>query len=316
MAIRNIPKNVLDNLEASALRHDRSVEAEARQALAAWVEPIAVEAEQSKRAAEVGTRLMRLLEQLNDVQTGEVLRPSEIAERLGEPRAGEVENWFLGRAEPTFEQLDALAKLFAVSPEWIKHGKRTMFPVEYHRLPENAHEALKWLSTWEEGESVEAIHLLREASTTGSLMVVKESARRQFKTFHTGIHVSEEIGNGGESMLAHLWVTLALLYKRYTRGRHRFMVFSYIAQPGAFQQLKSGQVNALTVLHDCTKTPWWEDAWDTQMYLKASYWKGWKELCERVNRVIAQDGRLGTQMEAIRRGDPIILSEDNEGSES
>lgn len=303
MVIRGIPKSVLDNLEASAVRHDRSVEAEARQALSAWVEPIAIEAEQSKRSAEVGTRLMRLLEQLNDENTGKTLRPSEIAEKMGEERAGEVEKWFLGRAEPTFAQLDALAKLFAVSPGWIKHGNNTMFPIESHRLSEDAVEAATWLSEWEDGEPVDAIHLVREASKTGSLLVIKESTRHQFKVFATGIHVSEEIGNGGESMLTHLWVTLALLYKRYTRGSRHFMVFSYLAQPNTYKQMASGQVNALTLLRDCEKTPWWEDAWDQSMYAKNTYWKGWKELCERIARAIARNDRLSTQLDAIKRGD-------------
>lgn len=303
MAIRGIPKNVLDNLEASALRHDRSVEAEARQALSAWVEPIALEAERSKRSAEVGMRLMRLLEQMNDSKTGEVIRPSQIAEQIGESRASEVENWFLGREEPTFEQLNTLAKVFAADPDWLKHGQRVMFPVEHQQLSTDAVEAAKWMAEWEEGEAVAAVHLLREASKTGSLLIVKESERRQFKTFNTGIHLSEVIGNGGESSLSHLWVTLALLYKRHRRGKAQFMVFSYITQPAAVRQLMSGQVSALHIVHDSSKEPWWEDVWQEYMYVKNSYWPGWLQLCERIDRVVSKNPSLAEQMEAIQRGE-------------
>lgn len=306
MAIRGISKTVLDNLEASALRHDRSVEAEARQALSAWVEPLALEAERSKRSAEVGMRLMRLLEQLNDSKTGEVLRPSQIAEQIGESRASEVENWFLGREEPTFEQLNTLAKLFEADPDWLKHGQRVMFPVKHQQLSTNAVEAAKWMAEWDEGEPVAAVHLLREASKAGSLLIVKESERRQFRTFHTGIHVSEVIGNGGESSLAHLWVTLALLFKRHHRGNVHFMVFSYITQPAAVKQLMSGQVNALNIVHESSKVPWWEDVWHADMYLKNSYWPGWLQLCERINRVVGKNPHLAEQMEAIRRGELTV----------
>ena len=302
MAIRGIPKNVLDNLEASALRHDRSVEAEARQALSAWVEPIALEAERSKRSLEVGLRLMRLLEQLNDSKTGEVIRPSQIAEQIGESRASEVENWFLGREEPTFAQLNTLAKVFAADPDWLKHGQREMYSVEHQQLSENTIEAAKWMVEWEKGEAVAAVHLLREASKTGSLLIVKESERRQFKTFNPGIHLSEVIGNGGESSLAHLWVTLRLLYKRHRRGNAHFMVFSYITQPAAVKQLMSGQVSAVNIVRDSSKEPWWEDVWDSNMYGKNSYWPGWLQLCERIDQVVSKNASLAEQMEAIRLG--------------
>jgi len=87
MAIRNIPEEVLTALEALAVHNDRSVEAEARIALRSYVQPAQREI-RNTRLVEVGARLTGALEQVNQVRGTRALKPSHIAQAIGEDTIG------------------------------------------------------------------------------------------------------------------------------------------------------------------------------------------------------------------------------------
>lgn len=311
ISIRNIPQQIWAALEALAAEHDRSTEAEARHALRAWVEPSLLQHERSSRRTEVAARLRRLLEEVNSTHHGAPVRPSHLAQAIGEDHAEVVEDWFTGRIEPSFSQLKATAKHLGAVVSWLQHGDNHMFPVISQRLPDNAAEAVTWLQTWDKEEpdtKVRAIHIVREVSINGSLLVVKESESGHCKTFTTQCHVSDQIGAGGESSLAHLWVTLELLYKHYTRGRTGVAVNSYLLKPSEYEALWSGNTNPLFILRGSSKIPWWEDIWDKDMYQKKDYWPGWKPLCESISRSIDSRSKLAEERDKIRNGEHPFLS--------
>jgi plasmid stability protein len=310
ISIRNIPHQIWVALEALAVEHDRSTEAEARHALRSWVEPSLLAHERSSRRTEVATRLRNLLEQINSTPLGARMRPSHLAQAIGEDYAEAVEDWFTGQAEPSFSQLKATAKHMGAVVEWLQHGDGHMFPVSSHRLSDDATEAATWLLTWDEeepGTNVKTVHFVREASNTGSLLVVKESINGHYKTFSTQYHVSDQIGAGGESALAHLWVTLELLYKHYTRGGVGFMVKSCLLKPSEFESLWKGNTNPQAILHGCINAPWWEDIWDKHMFPKNDYWHGWKQLCESIGSSIESRPHLVEERDKIRKGEHHFL---------
>ena len=312
ISIRNIPHQIWVTLEALAVEHDRSTEAEARHALRSWVEPSLLIHERSSRRIEVAARLRRLLEEANSGRSDAPIRPSHLAQAIGEEHVEAVENWFTGQTEPSFNQLKATAKYLGAVVEWLQHGDGHMFPVKSHRLSDDATEAATWLLAWEKEEpdsSLKALHFVRESSKTGALLVVKESSNGHFKTFTTQYHVSNEIGAGGESSLAHLWVTLELLYKHYTRNGTVPMVKSCLLKPLDYDLLRKGNTNPQAILNKSINTPWWEDIWDKSMYKKKDYWIGWNELCETISRSIESRSHLVEYRDQIKTGTHQFLSE-------
>lgn len=308
ISVRNIPRQIFNALEALATRHDRSTEAEVRQAIQAWVEPAIIQEERNTRRKEVSERLARLLQQVNADQHGQKLRPSHVAQNMGGERAEEVEDWFLGQNEPTFAQLEAIAHLFGIEATWLQHGDGHIYPVvESQRVPENPEDAVRWLTTWESehqtGDKVKTIHLIRNMNEQGGLYIVKESARGHFRIYKTPIHVSEHIGAGGESMLTHLFVTLELLYKRFTKGGVDFQVIGHQLKPSDVTLLTHGQTNPGALLRDNGVSMWWEDIWDRPMIEKQNYWPGWRTLCDRIERAIAASKHLTDIRDKIRSGE-------------
>lgn len=316
IAIRNIPNQIFQALETLADVHDRSTEAEARQALRAWVEPLLVQDNRNTRRKEVAERLNRMLTQVNSGRRGTKLTPSHIAEAIREEHAEDVEDWFLGEKEPSFSQLTAVANLLGIDSDWLKHGDKMLYPPEYVRLSENPYEAVDWLLSWDpvdapQNGKVKTLHLVRAENQTGALYIVKESDKAHFRTFYTPIHVSEEIGAGGEASLAALFVTLELLYKRYTAMGSGIMVLGYQLRPDDITQLTNGHTHPGSLLDEGSRSMWWEDIWDREMAPKHSYWPGWKSLYERIERVVSARSHLNNLRTQIRQGLTTMTRSDN-----
>ena len=306
ISLRNIPMHVFQALEFMANRHDRSTEAEARQAIHAWVEPMLVKEERSARRQEVAERLSRLLQLVNADLYGDKLRPSHVAQEIKEERATEVEDWFLGNIEPTFAQLEAIANAFGINVKWLQHGDGNIYPVQNHRLSEDPEQAVQWLGTWDtdnpEGDAVKILHLIRSTSEQGELYIVKESIRGHFRVYYTPTHVSEKIGTGGEAQLKYLFVTLELLYKRWSKVRVKYQVIGHLLDPTDVTLLTRGQTNPGALLKDHGVSMWWEDIWHREMIEKHNYWPGWRSLCDRIERVVQSSGHLAELREKIRSG--------------
>lgn len=115
--------------------------------------------------------------------------------------------------------------------------------------------------------------------------MIKQYGEWQCKTYRTPYHVSEEIGNGGESSLAHLLVIWQLLYRIYVKTSD-LLVQSFLVSPEEFTLLLEGNEHPLKLLQHHNASPWWEDIWDTSMFMKSNYWSGWEQLCTRMQRAL------------------------------
>lgn len=311
IAIRNIPNAVWEALTALAKEHERSTEAEARFAIASWItqhnQEKTMKITQNQRCIEVSNRLNEVLAQVNRVMYGRPFKPSLIAEKMGETKASDLEAWFSGESEPTFAQLEKVAEFLGCESEYLKHGQKQIFPVAYQRIPEIPAEAVKWLLDLREDKKVQHLHLLRCADETGSLVIVKQYEKWVCKNYTTPYHVSEKIGGGGEAALAHLSVTLELLYKYY--AKNEILVTSYLVESESFDRLCSGIQHPLNVLKvGGQQSTWWEDFWDVDFFKSNQYWPGWQSLCERINRVVEYKESLLAQRTRIRNGEWRELS--------
>lgn len=303
ISVRNIPQHIFNALEVLATKHDRSTEAEVRQAIQAWVEPTLIQEERNTRRREVAERLKRALEQVNDYRHDK-MRPSHIAQGIGLERAEEVEDWFLGEREPTFRELSQIAELFGIGAPWLIHGDGKMFPVEGYRVPEDPVAAVDWLTTWpDQADTLKTLHLIRSSDESGSLYIVKESEKKRFLMYHTPTHVSESIGAGGEAMLTHLFVTLELLYKRWTKGGAGYHVAGHQIRQDEISLVMKGNKNPGSFLDNNGVSMWWEDIWDRAMVDRNTYWTGWRSLCDRIERAIVATPHLSEIRQKIRSGE-------------
>ncbi len=249
---------------------------------------------------EIPNRLNRLLEQIN-ADRYEKVRPSHVAQLLGEDHTVEVEDWFLGKRTPTFAKLSAIAELFGVEAKWLQHGDGHIYPVEHEELPRNPAEAANRLLSWEGGaDQLEVLHLIRAMDDAGGLYIVKKSKRGHFRIYYTSIHVSEMIGATGEADLTSLFVTLELLYKRYTSGRFEVRVVGHQLKREDVSVLVNGNTNPGLFL-DKGRTTWWEDIWDRKM-TGNDYWPGYHSLRDRIERGIATNAHLTKWRENIQSG--------------
>lgn len=296
--VRNLAPEVLQALELMANSSDRSLEAEARVALRAWVQPVLFRGEKSVRRVEVAQRLHRTLDDINQF-AHKRWKPSHIAQGIGEAHAEQVEEWFVSRGEPSFDQLARIAAFTGVRQAWLQHGEGAPYPVENIRLSENPTTAVQWLlngSDSNESDPVETgcalkeaklerLIFVRAASEEGQLAIVKQWDSYRSTTYTTPLHVSHRIGAGGERQLVALAGTLELLYQRFAKAQTP-TIKSLIVPVSEFSGLVDGKSNPLA-FHSRSEfeRPWWEDLWDRKMSSQQDYWPGWKSLTDQIQRI-------------------------------
>jgi transcriptional regulator with XRE-family HTH domain len=258
--VRGIPDAHWDALLNLSKASDRSLEAEARQAIKAWVEPVLTRGEQSTRRKDVAKRLQHLLEQSNAGRTSQPRRPSHIAELIGEQSAEAIEQWFLGEVEPSFGQLDRISRALGASVSWLRHGSNCTFPVVYETPPEHPEVVAQWLASWEENgpkgeEQATEIHFVKEAST-GRLAIVKLSSRN-----HPRINIvpsNESSAPIYESSAFHHFSTALQLLSQYYPESAKISISSRFLESAMFGVLVNGNHHPTPILKNGTALLWWE----------------------------------------------------------
>jgi plasmid stability protein len=312
LTIRNLPARILDALSKLAEQRDRSTEAEARQALRAWVQPQIEGAERASRAVAVGQRLQYLQSELARLRTSPKATPSRIAEALGWSHAEKVERWFAGEAEPSFAELTQIADLLGCQTDWLLHGEGEPYSAIYTRIPEDAFAGPEWLLTPSASGKKPRIYLIRCRSKAGEFAFVKSFSDWNAQVFTTPYHVSDEIGAGGESSLAWLSLVLEGLYKRWTGIEgSEIQIGGYLVSKESFSSLLAGKRHPVSILQEEEKSHWWEDFWDENQFRNSEYWPGWKAITERIYRVVEARQSMREQREKLKtyRGSIELLTD-------
>lgn len=308
--IRNFSEDAYLALEKLANENQRSIEGEARYALLKWVAPQekVYSGEELYRKA-VSNRLNSILQKTNKLCNYEPLLPSNVAAELGIDDLGLVANWFSGDALPSLTELQRLSKMFACSADWLIHGKGDVYEWKSGvRMYGAGRIAVKHLLRPDsDGNKVKTIHLLREDSHIGALLILREFENTRYvDVFWTNIHVSEANGAGGLSDLADFFVTLRALYKTYLNLD--VYVKSYLMPRSVYTKIREEeQAPPLMLLKDyrVTESPWWEDIWNKKQIGKIDYWNGDYELINYMEDVIKKKKYLLDEIESIENSDPL-----------
>ena len=239
-------------------------------------------------------RLQTLLDQVSSVRSLTSLTPSKVAELIGEARADVLEAAFAGKATLTFTQLDAIAKLWGVRQEWLKHGIGAMFPVKrtYGFTVQTADEFLK--------SKAKSILFLRAKSEYGELSVIIEHGNGVFETISTGMNISQWNGSGGEIEIARFSNACLLLWQE-----KKNRVLGYIIDEEAHAQLIGGSIYPGAVLDRLNFSSWIDNWWDKEQFSKGNkneYWDGYRSFCNRIYEVIETQDSLLHERDAILSG--------------
>ena len=309
ITVRNLPTEVLNALSRLAEQHDRSLEAEARQAIRAWVQPQITGEERNSRAASIGQRLRYLQSEISELRPSKAATPSRLAEALGWTHAGNVERWFAGEEEPSLAELSQIADWLGCKKDWLLHGEGSPYSSVYTRIPEDAFLGPDWLLTPSESGENPKIHLVRSRSEAGEFAFVKSFSDWNSQTFSTPYHISDVIGAGGESSLASLSLILQGLYKRWTgKGASDVFVEGYLVDESAYSSLLAGKSHPMNILRQEEKSCWWEDFWDENQFRDHNYWPGWKNITERIFRAIEGRPTLKEQRDKLNGRKPLLES--------
>jgi plasmid stability protein len=308
ITVRGIPIEVLQALNQLASFHDRSVEAEARQALRVWVSPQMDQNKREKRATAISRRLHFLQEELETFVQGPKPSPSRFAELMGRNHAEEVESWFAGEEEPSFYDLSTIANLIGCSRNWLVHEEGYPFSSTYSRIPELPKQGVQWLLDGSSNSKLTQLHLIRCMSENGEFAVVKCYSDWCAITYHTPYRFSENIGTGGESALASLFLILEKLYKHWVRSN--LVIEGYLLEETLFDSLLNGRRHPLNVIQNGHKNCWWEDIWDIKQIEKHEYWPGWTSLTQRIRRVIETRSYYKDEQRRIQNGVSLKIEQD------
>ncbi len=316
-----IPLELKEQIEDSAKSANRSINAEAVSRLyqsymldqratsesIKALEALLQRSTPSARRMVIAERLNTLVNDINEIVMGKI-KPARIAMEIGESYAEPVENWFEGKTEPSFKQLEAVALYLGAVPEWLQLGEDSKYPVHYSRVPESSVEGVAWLLDLDQPVKPTHIYFIRQLSAAGELLIIKKYNDWRCTVHLTPYHVSEMIGSGGESSLAHLMVIWHLLYKVYV-STSPLIVQSFLLSPEEFNEISRGQTHPLKPLQHRINQPWWEDIWERDISKTPDYWSGWEALCLRMQRAIAHRSFLSNTHEQIFAGQHPFVQE-------
>lgn len=293
-----MPISLKEKIEQSAIDNSRSVNAETifrleksfEASQEGYVESLkALESffnahTRSERKTTVAKRLNYVLNQTQETRYGYRLSTEKVAFGIGQEYAEPVDMWFLARSEPSFSQLDLLAGYFGCYAEFLKFGDSEPYRAsEFHGF-DSLNKAKEWLTKpykFFNSEKPQFVHFLRHDSEVGELVVIKQYKDWRCEVFHTNVHLSGCVGEGGARSQAMFAVLCETVYK--DSSRQFPSIFSYTIDSEYYSQLMSGKFQPMVILERLHQSPWWEDLWDKSQYLKQSYWQDFTGLAMRID---------------------------------
>jgi hypothetical protein len=239
----------------------------------------------------LATRLRSLINQLNQAHFGEEYTPSRLAEEIGEGDASSVEAAFEGKAPLSFKQMEIIAERWGVRSRWLKHGAGEMFAVSDHRnfITEDAHRLLN--------SNNNRILFVRSKSKSGELAFIVDHGNGLYECFSTSMHISDNIGAGGEADDVYFSNACRYLCKMY-RGR----VAGYLIDEQTFSMMVSGQIYAGAILYRRAPSSWIEEWWDESKFsgeFSDEFWDGYRAFCERISQGVQRDERARAERDLI-----------------
>jgi hypothetical protein len=282
-----MPDGLRDRLAEEAAINQRSMNAEIVHRLVSSLEWSSV------------ARLRKALENINLSKLYDPIKPSQIAEAIGETSASPIERVFAGSVEPNFTQLDKMASFLRVRPDWLKHGNGHPYEVGEIRFygPELVDHVFNL--------GAERVYLIRSRHKNGHLAIVLKLNKLDFLTFRTTLQLSyDAYGVGGRRELAHFSNACCAFWKH--QGAN---VAGMLLHEDDFEDLIGGEMYPGTTISKAGHSNWFADWWDQSMFTRPDgpqYWPKFREFCEAIQWTIEEDDKLRAERDACLAQRPSV----------
>lgn len=201
---------------------------------------------------------------------------SRVAEALDYHNVITIEDWFEGRKEPSFEELNKLAEYFGCQKSWLIHDEDKPFKKESFEfgfdIKDNAERLLEGCNERE----VKSLWFARNNTIYGELVIIKHYDSWRGSVLNPRIHLCDSVGLGDTKNKALLTLTLEYLYKN-----HPLKIKGALLSESDFNELIWVEQNPIKIIDKYSHNTWVEAIWNESMYSKKSnsYWKGWHDMC-------------------------------------
>lgn len=289
-----IPKELKEQVEISAKQNNRSINAEATSRLEnsflvnhidihdsiKSLEDLLIKHKVSNRKKTIAQRLKQSINAINTISSTPIT-PAHIAKEIGENYAEPMESFIEGLEEPSFIQLEKIAKYLNVNPEWLQFGDHNIFATTEIKLADDIEENIEWLLDKKLNSQLSSLYFVRNQASTGELIIIKRYDQWRCATFITPYRLSSHISALDKSNLIRLFNIWRCLSQDITNN---IIIRSYILESNDFDMLKTGVTHPLQKLNNITEYKWWQDIWSKQYSQEQNYWDGWDSLCEQINQ--------------------------------
>ena len=243
----------------------------------------------SNRLISLAHKLSFILNEAQAVDSFNTPSISRVAEALGYDNVITIEDWFEGRKEPSFEELNKLAEYFGCQSDWLMHDENRPFVKEQFEFGSDIEDNANRLLKGNDNNEVKSLWFARNNTENGELVIIKHFDSWRGSILDTRVHVSNKVGIGGSEDRALLSLTLKYLCKH-----HLLKTKGAIISELDYNELIWAKENPIKIIDKYRQNHWIEDIWDKSMYSKKnnSYWKGWCEMCISNAVYIHQNERL------------------------
>ncbi len=222
---------------------------------AVLVEEPSIETEAEK----ISKRFRRILDLMNEGRHYSRFTVSQMAKVMSLDRVGDLDKYFHGTDEPTFEFMRHFCEAFGVNERWLAEGKSHPFSNDDRGMADPL-----WYFNEIKEAKPEKIFFVRENTEIAQAFIVLQFSELKYKILQRAWHISGHVGAGGRSQLLSFYRLIKRL-KKFDANFHfnDYSCRGVTLEKDEFDCLICGEVFPGRYL-DCgqSEDPWWDDLTD------------------------------------------------------
>lgn len=220
----------------------------------------------------ISRRLKKVLELMNAArQKDDFFTTADLARAMALSSPSELDLYFYGKSNPTFELIEAFSKRFFVNKNWLVVGRSEPFLSEDHIYfdAEDYWERIWFLNP-------EAICFVRSSGRIGEASIVLVFDELRYLVVPNRWHISDHVGGGGMSQI----VSFYRFVKRLRNERPGWRLYGKIIPEKQYDDLIEGRIFPGSIVEKRPFSHWWDDLtdlndeWTTEDQRRERYGEG------------------------------------------
>jgi plasmid stability protein len=240
-------------------------------------------------------RLRILFDQIKGAGNEIEATPAQVAERAGEVDLERLENSLAGWGDGlTFLETNAIAGLWGVRPDWLKHGTGAIYPVR-RTCGFDTFAADQFLHS-----AAEKLLVLRSDSIDGPVLIVIQHGNGSFEIIDPGLNLN--VDPDPRRLEPEAEFANACVYLLKARAAK---IEGYLLHDSIYWNLRLGNLYPGFVIKRHRPSVWVTEWWDEQQFSQIrprDYWPGYREYCGEIHSFIESTLWLRDERESILAG--------------